>query len=131
MCIIINPSVLCNMLLLICTCFTNFILSAVFAKQNSRWVANLSTFAGLLHRRHFETDCKPILSWAVRSLGEGGEAAMAAGKVRVQCALQPTPCDGAAAVAAVDGAAANLFFFLNAERGMYLASIDEGGGFTF
>ncbi|CAM9931475.1 unnamed protein product, partial [Ectocarpus sp. 12 AP-2014] len=46
-----------------------------------RWVTNLSTFAGLLHRKNPETDSKPLLSWAVRSLGEGGEPAMAAGKV--------------------------------------------------
>lgn len=38
-------------------------------------------FAGQLHRKHCETDCKPLLSWAVRSLGEGGEPALAAGKV--------------------------------------------------
>lgn len=42
---------------------------------------NLSTFAGLLYRKHPETDVKPVLCWAVRALSDGGEPAMAAGKV--------------------------------------------------
>lgn len=48
----------------------------------SRWVTNLAIFSGLLYRKHPETDVKPVLCWAVRALAEGGEAGMAAGKVK-------------------------------------------------
>lgn len=47
----------------------------------TRWITNLATFAGLLYRKHCETDVKGLLSWCVRALAEGGEPAMAAGKV--------------------------------------------------
>lgn len=47
----------------------------------SRWITNLATFAGLLYRKHCDTDVKGLLSWSVRALAEGGEPAMAAGKV--------------------------------------------------
>lgn len=47
----------------------------------SRWITNLATFGGLLYRKHCDTDVKGLLSWSVRALAEGGEPAMAAGKV--------------------------------------------------